>query len=54
LSEAQVELEMAIGLDPNNADALRQLTITLLFLGEPEVAIPISRELSGSIRGIRI
>ena len=40
LSDAQAELEMAIGLDPNNADALRQLAITLLFLGEPEAAIP--------------
>lgn len=40
LSDARSELEMAIALDGNNGDALRQLAITLLFLGEPESAIP--------------
>jgi class 3 adenylate cyclase/TolB-like protein/tetratricopeptide (TPR) repeat protein len=40
LSEAQAELEMAVALDNNNADALRQLGLTLLFLGRPDAAIP--------------
>jgi adenylate cyclase len=40
LSEAHAELEMAVALDNNNADALRQLGLTLLFLGRPDAAIP--------------
>jgi TolB-like protein/class 3 adenylate cyclase/Flp pilus assembly protein TadD len=39
LGEAQAELETAVALDGNNADALRQLGLTLLFLGHPEGAI---------------
>jgi Flp pilus assembly protein TadD len=40
LAEAQTELAMAVGLDPNNADGLRLLGTALLFLGEPQAAIP--------------
>ena len=40
LAEAQVELEMAVAIDRNNAEALRLLATALLFLGEPEAAIP--------------
>jgi TolB-like protein/class 3 adenylate cyclase/tetratricopeptide (TPR) repeat protein len=40
LGEAHAELEMAVALDSNNADALRQLGLTLLFLGRPDAAIP--------------
>jgi adenylate cyclase len=40
LAEAQTELETAIALDPNNASAFRQLGLTLLWLGQPQVAIP--------------
>ena len=40
LAEAQVELEMALAIDHNNAEALRLLATALLFLGEPEAAIP--------------
>ena len=38
--EAQAELETAISLDPNNARAHLHLGETLLYLGEPEAAIP--------------
>jgi TolB-like protein/class 3 adenylate cyclase/cytochrome c-type biogenesis protein CcmH/NrfG len=40
LADAQTELAMAVGLDPNNADGLRLLGTTLLFLGDPQAAIP--------------
>jgi TolB-like protein/class 3 adenylate cyclase/Tfp pilus assembly protein PilF len=40
LSEAQTEVELAIGLDPNNELALKQLGQILLFQGEPSAAIP--------------
>jgi adenylate cyclase len=40
LSEAQAEVEMAIGLDRNNELALKQLGQILLFQGEPLAAIP--------------
>jgi TolB-like protein len=40
LRESQIELETAIALDRNNARALEQLGITLMFLGQPEAAIP--------------
>jgi tetratricopeptide (TPR) repeat protein len=40
LPEAQAELETAISLDPNNARAYLHLGETLLYLGEPEAAIP--------------
>jgi adenylate cyclase len=40
LGEAQAELEMAVAIDRNCAEALRLLATALLFLGEPEAAIP--------------
>jgi TolB-like protein len=39
-SEAQVELEIAIALDPNNSFAVRHMGQTLMFLGHPEAAVP--------------
>jgi adenylate cyclase len=39
LAEAQTELETAIALDPNNASALHQLAVTLMWLGQPQAAI---------------
>jgi tetratricopeptide (TPR) repeat protein len=39
-SESRVELEIAIALDPNNSLAVRQMGQTLMFLGQPEAAIP--------------
>ena len=40
LVESKIELEKAIALDRNNATAVRQLGITLLYLGQPEAALP--------------
>src|SRR5690242_5018511 len=40
LDEARVESETAIDLDRNNAHAWLQLGQTLMFLGQPEAAIP--------------
>jgi TolB-like protein/class 3 adenylate cyclase/Tfp pilus assembly protein PilF len=40
LSEALVELEAAVALDPNDAWAVRQLGLTLSGSGQPEAAIP--------------
>jgi adenylate cyclase len=40
LSEAQSEFETAITLDPNDARASLHLGETLLYLGQPEAAIP--------------
>ena len=40
LSEAQAEVEMAIGLDRNNELALKQLGQILLFQGKPAAGIP--------------
>jgi tetratricopeptide (TPR) repeat protein len=40
LIESQAEWEAAIGLDRNNSWAYRELGITLMYLGEPEAAIP--------------
>jgi TolB-like protein/Tfp pilus assembly protein PilF len=40
LTESQIELETAIALDRNNARALEQLGITLMFSGQPDAAIP--------------
>jgi adenylate cyclase len=40
LPEAQSEFETAITLDPNNARASLHLGETLLYLGQPEAAIP--------------
>jgi adenylate cyclase len=40
LTEAQSEYETAIALDHNNARAFYQLGVTLMYLGQPEAAIP--------------
>ena len=40
LIESKIELEKAVALDRNNATAIRQLGITLLFLGQPQAALP--------------
>src|SRR5215472_14258744 len=40
LSDSKIELETAIALDRNNARALQQLGLTLMWLGQPETAIP--------------
>jgi TolB-like protein/class 3 adenylate cyclase/Tfp pilus assembly protein PilF len=40
LAEAQIELETAIALDRNNADAFFHLGMNTMFLGRPEAAIP--------------
>jgi tetratricopeptide (TPR) repeat protein len=40
LTEAKIELEMAIALDGNSVIALRWLAVTLAMLGEPEAEIP--------------
>ena len=40
LNDSQIELEAAIALARNNARAFQQLGITLMCLGEPELAIP--------------
>jgi adenylate cyclase len=40
LAESKVELETALTLDPNYADAFRQLGQTLMYLGQPEAGIP--------------
>src|SRR5262249_16671887 len=40
LAESRIELETTIALDRNHADAFRQLGHTLMYLGEPEAAIP--------------
>lgn len=40
LPEAQIAFEKALALDPGNTRARNQLGITLLFLGQPQAAIP--------------
>ena len=40
LIDAKIELEKAIALDRNNATAILQLGITLLYLGQPDAALP--------------
>src|SRR5262249_17043104 len=40
LLEAQIELEKAIALDPNDAHGQMHLGIDLIFLGRPEAAFP--------------
>ena len=39
LPESRIEWERAIELDPNNAAAIGQLGVTLIYLGEPAAAI---------------
>jgi adenylate cyclase len=40
LTEAQIELERAVALDRNYANAAYQLGLVLQFRGQPEAAIP--------------
>jgi TolB-like protein/class 3 adenylate cyclase/Tfp pilus assembly protein PilF len=40
LTESRIEHETAIAFDHNNARAFHQLGLTLMFLGQPEAAIP--------------
>jgi adenylate cyclase len=40
LSDSKIELEAAVAFDRNNARAFQQLGLTLMWLGEPETAIP--------------
>jgi adenylate cyclase len=40
LTESRTELEKAIALDRNSSGAMQQLGITLLFLGQPDAAVP--------------
>ena len=41
LEEARVEWETAIALQPYNAHAFLELGLTLIYLGQPEAAIPL-------------
>ena len=40
-NDVRIEPEIAIGLAPNNIQAMGQLGITLTFLGHPEAAVPL-------------
>src|SRR6202022_3313572 len=40
LPETRIEFETAIALDQNSANAFRQLGVTLMFMGQPQAAIP--------------
>jgi len=40
LAESRIENEVAIALDPNHARAIFQLGQTLMYLGQPQAAIP--------------
>ena len=44
LAELRIEWERAIALDPNNAAAIGQLGVTLIYLGEPAAAIPLEEK----------
>jgi adenylate cyclase len=53
LTEARIEYEVAIALNPNNVTALRNLGLTLMGLGQPEAAIPyIEKALLLDPRGV--
>ena len=41
LTESRIELEMAIAIDPNFAQAIFQLGIALIYLGQPEATISL-------------
>jgi len=41
LTDARIELQMAVALAPNNVQAIGQLGITLTFLGDPKMAVPL-------------
>ena len=42
LAEARIEFETTIALNPNDARALAQLSVVLMYLGEPEAGIPLT------------
>jgi adenylate cyclase len=44
LPESRIEYERAIQLDPNNAAAIGQLGVTLIYLGDPAAAIPLEEK----------
>ena len=44
LPESRIEWERAIELDPNNAVAMGQLGVTLIYLGAPAAAIPLGEK----------
>jgi len=44
LPESRIEWERAIQLDPNNAAAIGQLGVTLIYLGDPAAAIPLEEK----------
>jgi adenylate cyclase len=44
LPESRIEYERAIALDPNNAAAIGQLGVTLIYLGDPAAAIPLEEK----------
>ena len=44
LAESRIEWERAIALDPNNAAAIGQLGVTLIYLGDPAAAIPLEEK----------
>jgi adenylate cyclase len=44
LPESRIEYERAIELDPNNAAAIGQLGVTLIYLGDPAAAIPLEEK----------
>ena len=44
LPESRIEWQRAIELDPNNAAAIGQLGVTLIYLGEPAAAIPLEEQ----------
>jgi adenylate cyclase len=41
LNDSQIELQAAIDLDRNNARAFQQLGLALMWLGQPDAAIPL-------------
>jgi adenylate cyclase len=44
LPESRIEWQRAIELDPNNATAIGQLGVTLIYLGDPAAAIPLEEK----------
>ena len=44
LPESRIDWQRAIELDPNNAAAIGQLGVTLIYLGEPAAAIPLEEQ----------
>ena len=44
LPESRIEYQRALELDPNNAAAIGQLGVTLIYLGDPAEAIPLEEK----------